>query len=255
MLTTVLKSLQFSDKEANIYLALIRTGTTLISDIAKRVKLPRSTTYNILKKMEEQGVVRHVNKANKMYYTAVMPDDLIDVMKNKQEKIGDQITLLKTYLPQLQALINPNIELPKVSFHEGIKGIQEIYLDILKKTEKGGSTKALITLEGIEPQLKDWLYHKFTPKKIKREIQSQVILSSKHIKDYTKLNKKHLRETRFIAHDRFPFHVEIDLYGKNRIAIISFADQELFGLIIESANIYKTLESVFDFMWEQIPKK
>ena len=252
MLPKVLRSLQFSDKEADIYLTLIRTGTTLISDIAKRVKLPRSTTYNILKKMEDSGIVRHVTKAKKMYYTAVTPDDLIEVMKNKQEKITDQITLLKTYLPQLNALINPNIELPKVSFHEGIQGIQEIYRDILQRSEKGDNTKALITLEGIEPQLKDWLYHKFTPKKIKQGIHSQVILSSTNITDYVKLNKKHLRETRFIPHDRFPFHVEIDLYSKKRIAIVSFADQELFGLIIESTNIYKTLESIFDFMWEQI---
>ncbi|MDF2379664.1 MAG: helix-turn-helix domain-containing protein [Candidatus Gracilibacteria bacterium] len=249
MLTDVLHNLGFTDKEAAIYMACIRSGTAAISEIAKRAQLPRSTGYNVLMKLNERGIVKHFSKGNKMLFSALSPNELVDFLKNKKEKVTDQMELLKTYLPQFEALINPNLSLPKVSFHEGIKGVQFIYQDILKKTKAGEETKAWITLSDIDPELKDWLYNKFTPKKVSKKIKSKVILSSPKSSHYRKLDKKHLRETRAIPYGQFPFKVEVDLYGKNRIAIVSFASNDLFGLIIESENIYQTLNSMFSFMW------
>lgn len=255
MLDKILQSLGLTTKEAEAYLVLLRLGPSPISVLAKKVSLPRSSGYNLLKRMEEKHFVRHLQRANTLLFFAIAPDEIPELVKTRQEKLADALELVKTYLPQLQNLINPHVELPKVIFYEGRKGVQEIYLDILAATEFGASTKAFVTLEGIEEELKEWIVTKFTKKKVKRQIFSQVILSTKHITKYIRLDHEHLRETRAVPYQSFPFHVEIDLYGKNRIAVISFAADELFGIIIESHHLFTTLGSIFQFVWEASGKR
>ena len=65
-------------------------------------------------------------------------------------------------------------------------------------------------------------------------------------------DQKHLRQTRLISPEKFPFEVEINLYGNNSIGIMSFKEQ--FGLIIESKKIYNTLKSIFEMNWNSLAK-
>jgi hypothetical protein len=59
-------------------------------------------------------------------------------------------------------------------------------------------------------------------------------------------DKKHLRKTKLINLSNI-FEVEINLYGNDKIAIMSFKEE--FGLIIESKKIYNTLKVIFELQW------
>lgn len=65
-------------------------------------------------------------------------------------------------------------------------------------------------------------------------------------------DEKHLRQTRFVLPKDFPFEVEINLYGKRKIGIMSFKEQ--LGLIVESEKIYNTLKSIFEMNWKMLEK-
>ena len=68
-------------------------------------------------------------------------------------------------------------------------------------------------------------------------------MSSKHAEDATQL-----RQMKLIKSDKFFFAAEINLYSKDRVAII--AHRENIGLIIESKKIFDTLKNIFEIMWE-----
>ena len=59
------------------------------------------------------------------------------------------------------------------------------------------------------------------------------------------------RKIKLVDSQQFPFSVEITLYGRDRLAILSYQDQ--LGLIIESEQIAKTLKSIFELQWQQLP--
>ena len=86
----------------------------------------------------------------------------------------------------------------------------------------------------------------FTPKKIKKGIKSDILLSSKNPKKYVKLDKKHLRKTTLIPNNNYPFEVEIDVFDDNKTAFISFEETELFGVIIESDKIANSMKTLFE---------
>jgi len=67
-------------------------------------------------------------------------------------------------------------------------------------------------------------------------------MRANHAKDAT-----HLRKMKLIKSDTFFFAAEINLYAKDKIAII--AHRENIGMIIESKKIYDTLKNIFEIMW------
>jgi hypothetical protein len=58
-----------------------------------------------------------------------------------------------------------------------------------------------------------------------------------------------LRESRFIDPVKFPFSVDINIYGLVT-AISSLRGDKPFGVFIESAEIADSMRSVFNLVWE-----
>lgn len=249
MLDKILKNLGLSEKESEVYLANLRTGNSKISTIAKRAGITRSTAYNVLNSLYEKGLVKRSNKAGVQFFSPIHPKEIVELLENRKSEINDRIEQVKTYLPQMEALYNPKIELPKVMFYEGKEGIKKIYQDILKSEDK--KTFAALSLDSMEEDLKRWAKTTFTKKKIKKGIHSKVLLSSKNSKSYTKLDKKHLRESVVIPHEKYPFEVEIDVYSHDKTAFISYDESEMMGVIIESPKIARTLKSLFSLVWDK----
>lgn len=248
MLESILQSIGLRSREAKLYLAALRTGNAPVSLIAKRAGVSRSTGYNILQRLVKRGMVHRHDRAHVQYYAAISPHEMKDLLERRKEDFSRKISVLKAYLPQFDALFNPQFVLPKMSFFEGIEGIKHVYLDILKKGDK--ETFSALSLDNIVPELKDWIFNVFTAKKVKKNIRSKVLVSSKYSKAYRRLDKKHLRESLILPHEKYPFQVEIDLYDENKIAFISFDPSELLGVIIESPRIANTLKSLFNLVWD-----
>ena len=248
MLDKILKSFGLSEKESTVYLSSLRVPSSKIQTIANRAGFSRSTTYNILHSLLKKGLVQRFDKGSIQYFTPIPPSELINVLEKKKEDLTGKIEMVKAYLPQFESIYNAQAVFPKVSFYEGISGIKQVYQDILKKGNK--NTSAVLSLGNVSPELKKWMIKSFTPKKIKRNISSRVLVSSKNLKSYLKLDKKHLRDSLVIPHKKYPFEVEIDVYDDNKTAFISFDETELMGVIIESKKIANTLKSLFELAWK-----
>jgi len=51
---------------------------------------------------------------------------------------------------------------------------------------------------------------------------------------------------------KYPFSVEINIYGHQRVALMS--SKEETGIIIEGAEIYKTMKLIFELVWDNLPE-
>src|SRR3989339_828361 len=99
----VLEELGLSGAEAKVYLALLETGSSLAGPIIKKTGLHRGTTYQIIQRLQEKGLVSSIVKGKKQHFESVNPERLMDMLRNKEEG-------LKTILPALKAKLNENKE-------------------------------------------------------------------------------------------------------------------------------------------------
>jgi sugar-specific transcriptional regulator TrmB len=234
-----IQTLGFNEKETAVYLACLELGESNIQDIAKKSKVSRTTVYDIVESLKQKGLISITKRNKKIFYFAEDPRALKMQLEEKQG-------VLSRILPELLSVTNTLEKKPKIRYFEGEGGIKEVYKDTLRFHDQEllgwGSEKALENFDA------DFLNDYYVPARIKNKIFVRAIAPDNAVwQKYKVLDEKSLRKLKLIPKDKFPFEVEINLYGKKNIAIFSF--QEKIALIIESEKIFITLKSIFELNW------
>ncbi|MCK4650284.1 hypothetical protein KAT36_03560 [Candidatus Pacearchaeota archaeon] len=235
-----LKEFGLTDKEIKVYLACLKSGTALVQDIAKNAGTYRTYTYEILKSLKEKGLVSYVIKSGKQYFEVAEPEKLINILKEKENKI-------KKILPNLKELHKSSTEKPKVELYENKEGLKTILDDIIN------TKKEILVYGSTEKQLKilEFYFPNYITRRVKAKIHTRVITEkSPQTIEMLKSEKKEFRESRFIL--KFEFPTVTYIYG-NKVAMISL-EKEIIGLIIESKAIANTQKQVFELLWKLAKK-
>jgi len=244
MLINDLKLFGLEEKEASIYLALLELGSANIQQISKKSKVKRTTVYDIIESLKAKGMVSATRKSNKILFVAAEPAKL-------EEELECKKTTLKKIMPELLSIANVIGAKPKIKFYEGEEGIKEVYRDTLKYPQS--ELLAWVAEAAVTAFDEEFLNDYYLPKRVKNKIWVRAIApDKKYMQKYKGLDQKSLRTTKLIDAEQFPLNVEINLYGKNKIAIMSFTEK--MSLIIESREIFTTLTSIFESQWSLLAR-
>jgi len=236
----ILKEYGLSDNEVKVYLASLMLGTAKANEIAKKADLLRTTTYEVLKSLAEQGLVSYVIKSGVKYFEAAGPNKLIRILEDKKDKIA-------TILPDLESLKKSVTEKPNLELYEGKAGLKTILDDIIKSKPKEllqlGSGKVFEILQFYFPH---WIKRRVKNKIFARILQQKTEI----IESYRPRDKKELRELRYLPKS-FKINTHINIYS-NKIAFLTLKEEEIIGVIIENKEIAETQRSLFEFLWDHV---
>ena len=93
----VLKELGFEQREIKIYLTIIKLQNQTALQISKQTEIDRTTTYDLLEKMTQKGIVAFKLINNAKHFTVLKPDQLLVYFKEKY-------TSLENIIPKLNAI-------------------------------------------------------------------------------------------------------------------------------------------------------
>ncbi|MBI4975180.1 hypothetical protein HZC20_00745, partial [Candidatus Peregrinibacteria bacterium] len=223
-LIEILTKIGLTDKEAKVYLAAVESGTAPVSTIAKIAQINRISSYDVLEKLKQKGLISYFTKKKIKFFTGLKPEILVEEFEKKAHD-------LKKALPKLKILTGETSH-PKVRYFEGLEGIKAIYLDTLTSKTEILNYSNSYEIRKIWPKYDEEYVEKRAHKKIylrgicPRDKAGELVHSA---------DKKYYRELRLVPSDQFDFTNEINIYD-NKVAIISFKD-ELIGMIIESTEI------------------
>lgn len=114
--------------EAKVYLDLLKQGSITASQLAKKIGMDRTLVYTVLNHLIEKGLVNYVVKANKKFFSASEPENLLNPIKEKSAFIQDLIPELKQ-IEKIQ-------EIPQeIKVYEGKEGIRTLINLALKHKE------------------------------------------------------------------------------------------------------------------------
>lgn len=246
----LIKLLELNEKDAQIYLDLLRFGSSAASSVATRTQIDRTTVYAALKRLIRKGLVSQTKRDGTTFFDALDPDALeVSIQREIQEK-QSKLNVLKTLLPDLAALKNEQSVRPAVQIFEGVDGVIALYELMLKQNE---SLAAFLTVAHLPKELKSYLTDTYIKRKVKRGVHSRVLVSdSKRAQRYKDLDSKGNRTTKIVPESQLPFETEI-IIGADAIAVIDLRDQ-FFGVFIKSPSIRNTLSSIFEIVWGLIPE-
>ncbi len=239
----VLVNTGLTEKEANIYLALLELGEASILKLSRATKLNRASLYYIMEKMIERGLVTKLTKKSGDFFTPINPKLWFSQEKTK---VHD----LEKIIPELMGLQNKIGQRPQVSYFEGIENVKAIYADSLQaKTD-------ILNYANSREVRTYWPEYdeEYVKKRAKNKIWLRGIAPDD---DYGRRvqneDQNFYREIRLINKRKLDFNNEIMIYD-HKIATITFAE-EVFGVIIESREVSKTNRAIFEMAWNFAGKK
>lgn len=240
----MLEQFGLNGKKADVYLATLELGSSSVIEIAKKAGIKRTTCYDILLDLKNEGLISETSKGKKRLFVGEDPEKIQRNLKNKER-------LFSEILPQLQSIHNVRGSKPKIRFYEGKEGLKEVYADTLKYKNQelmGLASYDIINLLGHE-----WA-RGYLQGRIKNNIYARGIIPGTEpmMKDFISKDQEQKRMTKVIDPKKYPFTIEINIYGHNKVALMS--SKEEIGLIIEGQEIHNTMKLIFQLVWDLLPE-
>lgn len=231
------QSLGLTEDSARVYLAVLELGQCTMQEIAKKSGVNRSTIYTFIDDLKSSGFIFETKKQKRRLYSAAHPEHLVEIQKSR-------LVNLQMDLPELLALHNTLRTKPRVTFFEGVSGIEEVYADTLREKK---AIVAWSDFDGIFKTLGVFATE-YPKERARRGIGFQTITVNTQVaRQVAARNLSELREMKFLSKGEIT--TEINVYG-DKVAMISFRSTYPFAVLIEDAGIANTLRLVWKSLWE-----
>ena len=245
---SVLKQLDFEEREVDIYCALLSLGNASIRDVADKAGVNRGTTHELLKDMVKRGIVSYFPKGKRRHFCAEDPDKLLSLASEKQEALRHaSLQLANEIIPSLNRL-KPGSDSPKVTYYEGDDGIESVLKDILKTSEKSTSRSYNVYSSRA---IRQHLYRPFpnyTIQRIKRNIRVKAIAIGPGGEEAP------LSERKWIGDKRNGSQASYVAIYPPKCAMISLQEGNYpSAVVIESEAISEAMNLSFETLWDLLP--
>jgi len=243
-----LKLLGLNDTDIKVFLTLLEIGESSASEIAHQSKVPRASIYDILERLEKEGLTNHATKDFKKYFSATEPKTILKNLEYTKQKIKD-------ILPELEKIKK---EIPKektkIEVYEGKKGIQSILNLMLEEKELfviGASRKT----QEVLPYFIDAWHKERARRKIKIKIiyndisevrtklknpETQKILGAKTNWDYRFLHTNYLSPV-------------MTIIFRNKVVLINWIKNPS-AILIQNKDIAETYKQYMLNLWKMSKK-
>tara|TARA_Y100000310_G_C20588558_1_gene766722 strand:- start:252 stop:956 length:705 start_codon:yes stop_codon:yes gene_type:complete len=229
----ILERAGLSKGEIEVYLTLLKIGSSLVSKIAQETGLHRTNIYDTLEKLREKGLVAHVIKENRKYFNASNPEKILDYVKEREKEISSILPELKSYssLPRSESI---------VEVYKGKEGLKTVLKDILKE----GKDYSVFEEKGYIQKVLPHFYPQFNKKLNKKKIKVKVLT-----RDKIKIAKRSLMKIKTLP-EFISFPSATAVYG-DKVAIFVW-DEPYHAILIKSTQVAKSYKSFFEMLWKNM---
>lgn len=237
--TRILEHIGLTRNEANVYLELLKTGSSMAKSIAKLTNMHRTSVSSCLQRLHRKGLVSITTAEGKTSFGAVDPEKLLSLLKEREER-------LRTVLPELKKLKDTNFYTPhEVQYFKGKQGLKTVFDDILQIGENyiGWGPE-----RDIENLLKHYFVYYVRERKRKKIYARVIYFENSRGQKYTRsplVNVRYLPQSMYepTAHR---------VYGDN-VVIILLEDDPLC-IIIRNKAIAESYRKYFSILWNRARK-
>ncbi|MBI1970631.1 hypothetical protein HYS47_02715 [Candidatus Woesearchaeota archaeon] len=233
----VLKEFGLNEREAKMYIALLKEISCTASKLAKITKMNRTTAYLELENLMRKGLVSYVIKESKRYYQAAPPEKILALLENKKRRFEDILPKLKQQFIREEPF--------KIEVFEGKEGIKTFYHDIYNT----GKEFLVFGATGKATEVLKYSYPNFLKKFTKANIKERVIANIQ-AKEAMETHPKTHFKVKYLP-GKYKSEVTTIIYG-NKIAIQSLHKENIYVVIIKDKYLHKSYKKYFEFMWSCI---
>ncbi len=239
-----LQLLGLNEKQADLYLALLKLGSSLIGMLEKKLKLHKQIIYNELEKLIEKGLVFVTVKNNRRNFQAADPEVLVEKLES-QKKVAEGL------VPDLHSLIGWDKGISEVRIYEGLKGFQAFHRTSIKLVQE--NSEILVIGAGGDKFLQlaevDNLFDWYEIVRQRKNIKQRFLMHENQRNDNPKyIINRFKHEVRFLD-DEIMVTMAVQIWP-DHIAMLFFLDQPKI-IEIKSIHARENFKRYFEILWCQ----
>lgn len=231
----------FSNKEIDVYSFLLTVESAHPVQIAKEVKLKRSTVYVILDSLKEKGLIREIYHGKRHVYQAEDVERVRFFLEEQKLKTEGFIKSFDQIAPKLKATIRKKGQAPIIKFYEGDDAVQvsmnELVTNPRFRTELD---YGVFSLELINKLFQHKNLRKFLDKKIKDNKKFRILYSTEEgiIPTSAESDQIAIR----VEGKEHPFSCDISVFEDE--VRFHMLGETIYGILIKNPELAETLTSL-----------
>lgn len=244
--THILETLGLGENEATLYSLMLSQPRSTVQDLCARAPFPRTMFYYLLKKLEEQGLVRAVKDGARAVFLVEDPEHLYDLLAAKEREFARDADAVRELIPLLKSRYRLADARPTVRTFDGIeeygKALEGV---VLSKPKSVFAYEAL----GVPRAALD-TREAYDRKRIARKIPKHVLFFE---------NDASLKALKVRAYDDYtqfraidgpaPFSTDVMLYDGKFLYTAAANKNEPTAILIEDRALYEMQKSLFEALW------
>lgn len=244
-LIEALQNLGLNEKEAKVYLALLKKNRCSAYWIAEESGLKKPTTYVILDDLIKKGLVYKVPREKKQQFIAKSPNEILVLAEEK-------LAIAKEALPELMALSEGEKPKPKTLFFEGLSGVRENFRRENRKMQNKTVVGFYAHSGDASLELVDFFLENMEDFKKNNCRLRGVVPDHPNLEWARKTDAKYNRQLKTIPLNEYSANISIDI-GDDFVSFCSFKDFQV--TLIENKDIANTMRQIFEMVWKARPEK
>lgn len=229
-----LQEFGLNEREAKVYLQVLKDQGETASTIAKRTKINRTTVYLELNNLIEKGLVSYIIKNKKKTFQAQEPETFLEILELKKKKISQILPKLKN----LHKSINPF----KIEILEGKEGIKQFYRNIIHTSKE----ICAFGITGFAFKILEFEFPHLAKEAKINGLKLQYLANENAKAELSKLPKNFV-EIKYLPKE-ITSNVTTIIY-EDKIAIQSLIKENIFVVIIQDKQLNEGYKNYFNYMW------
>jgi len=249
ILTKQLTQLGLEKEEAQIYLYLIENGPSTFLEVSKGTNINRSKIYRNIDELTKKGLLElsHTKWSKKLI--PVEPDTLETFVKKKEDEAFNNRRIFDELVSELSYSGKKINEKFIIKTYKNADGLQEMLWNQLDTQEKIIYTFTIANIDSFTSKKFANLYRKEASKTtiFHKELANEKRLANTKAYATAPLWET-VHEFRHLSRELLDITHNLSLYD-DKIAIISWNDNQYFGVEIQNKLLAKMFKQVFEVFW------
>ncbi len=239
-----LEYLGLSEKEAMVYIELLKSDILSGIEIARFAGVKKATVYVILESLISKNLIREIKVGKRIHFKAESPDQFKILFDQKKLELEMQMQKMQEIIFELKSIDRRVGQKPSVTYYEGKAAVKESIREYVGQIGfSPGNDYGIYSYDLIE---------KIFSKKDIEEIDSKRIATNTKFKAIYSGGNKHIeskqnQELIKIAQDKFPIESEILIF--NDEVKIHTLGKDVFGISIKNKEFATTMKSLIEYVF------
>lgn len=237
---STLQAIGLSEKEIDVYLALLPRAQAPASVLAKQLGIPRSTAKFTCDQLLKKQLVQTKERHHTTYYIPEPPQKLLYLFERREQELQESREELERVMYHLQNIHNPEAQLPFVQLYEGKQEIEGMLLELMEKEGERYCFSGGEHIAKLLPVVMEKAQAELKKKKLVEKTLRPLTDKKKYKKD---------AQTKFFAGiEEQRVHIVI---VDDTVSITSIAPSANTGIKITHPEIAQALAAIFKDVWEK----